>query len=130
MKVVPALLLLITGCLIPLIFGIEVILLVELPFGLPFGTLLAAIAIISVSLIPVLISNSGSFLNRTGLVLLLLSILWLPLGIYLSGSVALNFVQNAASSQFFWRYTAGLGISLLIMLAWTGATFIRGSRAE
>lgn len=129
MKIIPALLLLIIACLIPVIFGMEKILLVDLPGGLPFGTLLAAIAIISASSIPVIKGKSGSLLRRIGLVLLLASILWLPLGIYLSGNAALNFVQDAADSHFFWRFTGGLSLSILVILIWTGIKFIRERRA-
>ena len=129
MKIVPALLLLVIACLIPLIFGMETILLVDLPGGLPLGTLMAAIAIISASSIPVIKSKPGSLLHRVALVVLLASILWLPLGIYLSGNAALSFVQDAADSHFFWRFTGGLSLSILVILIWTGVKFIRGSRA-
>lgn len=130
MKVVPALLILIIGCLVPIIFGMEMILLANLPGGLPFGTLLASIAIISASIIPVIKSKSGSLLYRMSLVLLLASILWLPLGIYLSGNAALTFVQDAADSIFFWRFTAGLSVSLLIILLWIGGIYLHDRRAE
>ena len=129
MKVVAPLLSLVVACLIPLMFGIETILLVNLPGGLPLGTLLAAIAFISASFIPISKSKPGSFLRRIGSVLLLASILWLPLGIYLSGNAALSFVQDAADSHLFWRFTAGLGVSILVSLLWTGVETIRASRA-
>ena len=130
MKTVTVLLLLAIGCLIPLILGVEGILLVSLPGGLPLGTLLAAVAMISASLIPVVKSNSGSFLRRAAWVLFSTSVLWLPLGIYLSGSAALNFVQDAADAQFFWRFTSGLVITILIVLVWTGIQNIIARRDE
>jgi len=130
MKTVTVLLLLAIGCLVPLILGVEGILLVSLPGGLPLGTLLAAVAMISASLIPVVKSNSGSFLRRAAWVLFSTSVLWLPLGIYLSGSAALNFVQDAADAQFFWRFTSGLVITILIVLVWTGIQNIIARRDE
>ena len=130
MKTVTVLLLLAIGCLIPLILGMEAILILSLPGGLPLGTLMAAVAIISASLIPVVKSNSGSFLRRAAWVLFSGSLLWLPLGIYLSGSAALNFVQDAADSQIYWRFTAGLSVCILIALVWAGIQNIIVRRAE
>ena len=130
MKTVTVLLLLTIGCLIPLILGMEAILILSLPGGLPLGTLMAAVAIISASLIPVVKSNSGSFLRRAAWVLFSGSLLWLPLGIYLSGNAALNFVQDAADSQLFWRFTVGLSVCILIALVCTGIQEIINSRAE
>lgn len=129
MRVAPALLVLLVLCLIPLVLGMESILLMGLPGGLPLGTLLAAVAIISASLIPVMQSKSGSIRQRIALLLLVASILWLPIGIYLSGNAALNFVQDAADARLFWQYTAILCAGILLILVWTGIEFIRGWRA-
>ncbi len=129
MRIVPALLFLSILCLIPIIFGLESILLGDLPGGLPFGTFLAAVVIICASVIPVIQSKPGSLLRRIALVLLLASTLWLPLGIYLSGNAALSFVQDAADSQFFWRFTGGLSLSILVILIWTGIKSIRQKHA-
>ncbi|MBO6536223.1 MAG: hypothetical protein JJ966_08375 [Balneolaceae bacterium] len=107
----------------------ESILLIELPGGLHLGTFLAAVVIVSASAIPVIQSKSGSLLHRIAFVLLLASILWLPLGIYLSGNVALSFVQDASDSHFFWRFTAGFSLSILVILIWTVVKFIRQRRA-
>jgi hypothetical protein len=107
----------------------ESVLLIELPGALSFGTLLAAIVIISASIIPVVQSKPGSIYRRIAIVLNLASILWLPLGIYLSGNASLSFVQDAADSQFFWRYTGGLSLSILIILIWTGIKFTRDRHA-
>lgn len=130
MKTVPVLLLLAIGCVIPLIFGLEGILLVSLPGGLPLGTLMAAVAMISASLIPVVKPNSASFLRRTGWVLFSASLLWLPLGIYLSGNAALNFVLDASDAQLFWRFTALLSVTILIVLVWSGIQYLIARWAE
>lgn len=130
MKVVPALLILFILCLLPLIFGMESVLLAVLPGGIPLGTLLAAMAFISASSIPVFQNETGSSLRRVGWVLLLASILWLPFGIYLSGSRALNFVQDAGDAQLFWRFTGSLGICILILLTWTGVHYIHERRKD
>jgi hypothetical protein len=108
----------------------EAILLLFLPGGLPLGTLMAAVAMISASLIPVVKPNSASFLRRAGWILVSASVLWLPLGIYLSGNAALNFVQDAADAQLFWRFTTGLGVCILIVLVWTGIQNMFGNRDE
>jgi len=130
LKTVTVLLLLTIGCLVTLVLGVEAILLLSLPGGLPMGTLMAAVAIISASLIPVVKPNSASFLRRAGWILVSASVLWLPLGIYLSGNAALNFVQDAADSQLFWRFTVGLSVCILIALVCTGIQEIINSRAE
>jgi hypothetical protein len=108
----------------------EAILLLFLPGGLPLGTLMAAVAMISASLIPVVKPNSASFLRRAGWILVLASVLWLPLGIYLSGNAALSFVQDAADAQLFWRFTTGLGVCILIALVCTGIQEILNRRAD
>lgn len=128
MKPIPLLILLLLGSLIPILFGIEAILLVQLPIGLPLGTLLAAVALITATLIPLLKHDGGVILQRTASTLLLLSILWLPLGIYLSGNAALEFNQDAQDSLFFWRFTFVIGVLDLMLLAWTGILFVLNKR--
>lgn len=112
-------------CLIPLIFGIESVLMIELPGDLPLGTLLATIVFISASLIPLLVSTSGSVFRYLSLILLFISILWLPLGIYYSGNAALNFVNDATDAYFFWRFTTGLGILVFAGLLWSGVKHLK-----
>ena len=130
MKTVPALLMLIVACLTPLALGIETILLIELPGGLPFGTLLAAMAMMSASSIPVIQSKPETRFRLIAWVLLLASVLWLPLGIVLSGNAALSFVQDAADAQFFWRFTAGLSSIVLVTLIGSGIQLFLARRTE
>jgi hypothetical protein len=69
MRTITVLLLLAIGCLVPLVLGMEAILLLSLPGGLPLGTLMAAVAMISASLIPVVKGHSGSMIRLAGWVL-------------------------------------------------------------
>ena len=106
-------------CLLPIILGLESILLSVLPGGLPLGTFLAATALIAGALIPVIQGRSGKVLWRMGIILVIAAILWLPLGIILSGNAALNFVQDAVDSTFFWRFTSVLAGLIILELVWT-----------
>lgn len=121
MRPVYLLILIICVCALPLLFGLENILLIDLPGGLPLGTLLAAFALIAGSVIPLVQSRSGTVLWWTGLIILIAAILWLPLGITLSGNAALNFVQDASDSLFFWRFTTGLAVLVFAAIVWTAA---------
>lgn len=129
MKVISVLIFLIVLCLIPLIFGMESILMIGLPGGLPLGTLMAALAVAYGSLLPVILSKPASLLRRISWGLLAASVVWLPLGIYLSGNPALNFVQDAVDSQLFWRYTGilsgcigGILVITTVKLMWERRT--------
>lgn len=115
-------------CLVPLVLGAEGILLLTLPGGLPLGNLLAACAIVVGSAIPLMPSRKSSWLRRTGLVILIAAILWLPIGIFLSGNAALSFNQDPVDSAFFWRFTAGLGFSILVLIAWSAVEAYQASR--
>jgi hypothetical protein len=94
---------------------------INLPGGPPLGTLLAAATLIAGSAIPILQSRSGSVLWWTGLIIFIPAILWLPLGIFLSGDATLNFVQDASDSFFFWRLTTGLAVLVFAAIVWTSA---------
>ena len=120
MKPAAILIQIICACLVPLGFGLESILLIPLPGGLPFGTLLAAVALVAGSAIPLALGRKGSWLRRTGSLVLVAAILWLPLGIVLSGNASLNFVQDPLDSAFFWRYTAVLAAVTLLTIFWAG----------
>ncbi|MDX1591738.1 MAG: hypothetical protein R3283_07240 [Balneolaceae bacterium] len=128
MRTVHLFILIFSLSLIPLIFGIESLLLFVLPGGLPLGTLLAAIALITGSAIPMVQSNSNSILWWISVIILIPAILWLPLGIYLSGNAALNFVQDATDSLFFWRFTTGLAVLMIASILWTAVEVYQARR--
>lgn len=107
------------ACLVPLVLGAERILLLPLPGGLPLGNLLAACALVAGSAIPLMPSRPRSWLRWTGSVIMMAAILWLPIGVFLSGDATLSFNQDPVASAFFWRFTAGLGISILALIAWS-----------
>ncbi|PWN06021.1 hypothetical protein [Rhodohalobacter mucosus] len=70
-------------------------------------------------------NRTGSVIWWIGLIILVAAILWLPLGIYLSGNAALNFVQDASDSLFFWRFTTGLAVLVLAALGWTAVAIVK-----
>ena len=105
---------LIIVCLVPLVMGVEAVLLLELPGGLPLGTLLAAVAMVSGAAIALIASPPRSWLRWLSALACLAALLWLPLGIVLSGNPALRFVNDAFHSALFWRYT-GLTVVLIIL---------------
>ncbi|MGB0513294.1 MAG: hypothetical protein ACPGJE_00480 [Wenzhouxiangellaceae bacterium] len=119
MRRVVFLILVTAACVVPLIFGVEEILLFELAGGLPLGTLLAAVALMAASLIPIVLSRPGSVTRGIAVLASAASVLWLPIGIWLSGNAALNFSNDAVDSSIFWRYTIGMVALILTLLIWT-----------
>ncbi len=114
----PLLLSAVVLCVLPLALGLESILLVGLPGGLPLGTLLAALALVAGAAVPVVASRRGAPLWWVGLVTLVGTALWLPVGIALSGSASLSFVNDGADAALFWRMTAWLGALVLLTMGW------------
>lgn len=120
MRPAAILILCVCACLVPLVLGVESILLIALPGGLPLGTLLAAVALIAGSAIPLAQSREYSWLRRAGSIVFVAAIVWLPLGILLSGNPSLSFMQDASDSAFFWRFTAVLVVLILVSISWAG----------
>jgi hypothetical protein len=111
---------LITALLIsPLVLRIEAVLMIGLPGGLPLGTLLAALAMVSGAAIAFAAGSPGSWLRRISCLTMAAAVVWLPLGILLAGNPALSFVNDGSDSALFWRYTAVT--VLLIILTWVWA---------
>ncbi|MEO0558105.1 MAG: hypothetical protein AAF170_07965 [Bacteroidota bacterium] len=108
-------------CLLPLALGLESLLLVNLPGGLPLGTLLAALAFILGAAVPVVASRPRTLLRWVGMIGLVAAVLWLPLGMYLSGTPSLSFVNDAADSAIYWGLTKGLAAGILATMLWAGA---------
>ena len=129
---VPLLLIAVALCVLPLALRAEGVLLLSLPGELPLGTLLAALALIAGATVPIAASRSKTPLRWAGYVALTAAVLWLPLGIYLSGNAALNFVNDGADSAAFWRLTAGLVAFVLATTLWSAVTAVlqRRSRAS
>ena len=106
-------------CTVPLLIGWESALLLMLPGGIPLGTLMAAIAIFSAAKLTSVTARAKTLLSYISALLCLFALFWLPLGAVLSGKMSLNFYQNAASSEFFWRYTNMIVVAILGALLWT-----------
>lgn len=124
-------LLLITAlCVAPLALGMESIVLVGLPGGLPLGTLFAALAFISAAAVPVAASRFGTLHRRLSLVVLALAFVWLPIGIYLAENAALRFVNDAADSALFWRMTRVLAGLIVATMLWEGVAALITSRGK
>ena len=119
---VALLLALVAVCILPLALGAERILLLELPGRLPLGTLMAALALVAAAAVPFAASRSNSALRRISAAAVIAALAWLPVGIYLSGSASLNFVEDAADAALYWRLTTGLVAVILMLLAWAAVT--------
>lgn len=118
-RLVRALLAVVLVCVLPLALGLEGVLLVELPGGLPLGTLLAAVAFVAGAAVPVVAGRAGTGHRRVASVVLVAALLWLPLGAALAGNPSLSFVDDPVQSAFFWRFTGALGVAILAMWGWT-----------
>jgi len=114
------LILIVCTCLVLLVLGGERLLLISLPGGVPFGTFLAAVALVAGSVMPRVVSRKGSLLWRVSSLVIIAAILWLPLGIVLSGNPALSFVNDASDSALFWRFTGALAVIIIFTISWAG----------
>ena len=111
---------------LPLLFGMEWLLLIELPLG----TLLAAVVLMAGAGVALIASEPRSLLRWVAIVLLIMSVAWLPAGILLSGSAALNFSGDAEHSPAFWRYTGITAGGVLLGMLWAGALRLRRIRTR
>lgn len=102
---------------LPLLLRWEAVLLFELPLGLPLGTLLAALAFVAGATLPTVIINLPKRVRWVGWLLILLAVLWLPLGIWLAGNPQLAFTGGEAADGF-WIYTGLLAAVLIGALLW------------
>lgn len=128
MRPIRLLLLALALCVLPIVIGLDGILLILLPGGLPLGTLLAAVAFVLGAAVPVVASRPRSPLRWIGGITLGAALLWLPLGIVLSQSPALSFVNDASDSALFWGFTKGLGIVVVAMMLWAGGAALLSRR--
>ena len=87
-----------------------------LPGGLPLGNLLACLGMLAAAAIPLMVKSGGPRFQAVGRIGLVLAALWLPLGIALSGNLALVFADRPYSSLSFRLYTALAAALLLGML--------------
>lgn len=103
---------------LPLLLGLESVLLIDIAGGLPLGNLMAAIALISGNGACVISSSADTVRYLISLLSLLCATLWLPLGIYLSGNTALNFAGENGVSYGYWAFTAALIALLVLLVIW------------
>ncbi|MEM1271919.1 MAG: hypothetical protein AAGI08_17870 [Bacteroidota bacterium] len=129
-RLVLILLAVVFASILPLALGAESVLLIGLPGGLPLGTLLAALAFAAGAGVPLAASRPDTFLQTVSRLVLAAAVLWLPVGIYLSGNPALNFVDDASDSALFWRLTAGLGVLILVTMLWAAVDAVTKHRAQ
>jgi hypothetical protein len=121
---------LIIVCLVPLVMGVEAVLLLELPGGLPLGTLLAAVAMVSGAAIGLVASPPRSWLRWLRALACLAALLWLPLGIVLSGNPALRFVNDAFHAALFWRFTGLTAVLIILVLGASGVSAVLRDREQ
>jgi hypothetical protein len=115
-------------CFVPIATGAQAFLLFELPDGLPLGTLFAALTLILDSAVSVAASQPRSLLRLVSSGTVVAASLWLPIGIWLAKNPALNFVNDAADSAAFWRFTHGLAWLIVATMLWAGAEAINRLR--
>lgn len=105
-------------CLVPLLSGMESVLLVVLPGGLPLGNLLASLVLLSANGVALNQGRGRSLFFRCSLIALAGTMVWLPLGFVLSGNPALNFSGVGGAAALFWRYTGGFACITAALLLW------------
>jgi hypothetical protein len=110
--------LLLLATTLPLLLRWEPILLFELPLGLPLGTLMAAVAFVSAALLPGCVFEYKAMSAWLGYPLLAAALVWLPIGIWLSGNPRLAF-SGESQADGFWLYTMVLAAVLIGVLCWT-----------
>lgn len=123
-RFVPVLLTVVVLCVLALVSGVEALLLIPLPGGLPLGTLFAILALVAGAAVPLAVSRPGSLLRWVGAIALVAAVLWFPVGAYLSGNAELNFVVDAANSALFWHLTAAVAVLVLGTMLWAGVEAI------
>ncbi|NNE35162.1 MAG: hypothetical protein HKN13_08005 [Rhodothermales bacterium] len=124
------LLLLVVVCILGLLLGSDDLLDTRLPGSLPLGTLFAILALVAGAAISFIRSRPGTPLRLVGVVALVAAALWFPVGVYLSGNVDLNFVDDATDSAMFDKLTRGIAVFILGSMIWSFVDWFIGSRTE
>lgn len=123
MRRAPALLATVLLCVLALAFGPEGLLVLQLPGGLPLGTLFAILALVAGAAVPLALSRPRSALRWAGALALAVAVLWFPIGVYLAGNIDLNFTNDAADAERFSRLTRAAAVLVLGTMAWAGLAF-------
>ncbi len=75
-------------------------------FGLvPIGNLLIPFGLISFPFLSMLLFQNKKGFRTLNLISIVLSLLWFPIGFFLSGNVDLNFINDASDSALFKKIT-------------------------
>lgn len=86
-------------------------------FGIPIGNLITAIGFIAASLLTFYMPGSENRYSLQKNILLVLSILWLPVSIFLSGNVNIGFDRDSQTEMQIWLvYTIFTALSIFILL--------------
>lgn len=93
-------------------------LVLRLPGGLPFGTLLVILALMAAAGTPFLLGRPGRLLGAVSVVALVVAGAWFPVGLVLSGNAGLNFYNAPAKSALFDTITTGTAILSLTTMLW------------
>ncbi len=90
---------------------------INILFGIPLGNLITAIGFISASLFTFYMPGSKERFRLQKYILLILTIFWLPVSIFLSGNVYIGFNNDTQSEMRIWLiYTVFTGISIFILI--------------
>lgn len=84
-------------------------------FGLPWGTLLAAVGFVAAGLAGWMAAPIGSPLRVVGALALANALVWLPVSIAIAGNVRLVFSNQPERSQLWFGYTLLTGVAVLVL---------------
>lgn len=88
-------------------------------FPLPLGQIVAAVLYVSLTSLTVLATRAGTLLRRIAWVLFAAGVLWLPVSIWLTGNLNLDFTGSSWRGKAWILYTVAVlpGGSVLLLLA-------------
>ena len=119
------------AALVPLVSGMEELLNLRLPGGLPFGNLLVIVVLLAAGLTGLFYSRPGTLLRLLSIVTAMVAIGWLPVTLATSGNPAANFRGDDAAYALWFRYTVVAGLlALATLLATLAACIVDARRAD
>lgn len=118
------------AALLLLVSGLEQLLNLRLPGGLPFGNLLVVIALLNMGLTGFVYSRRGTLLRLLSIATAMLALGWVPFTVATSGNLAANFQGDDAAYLLWLRYTGvGALLGLATLLATLTASIVDSRRA-
>ncbi len=118
------LILIIAICLYLLITGSDLLETnISFLWNVPLGNILAYLALLSSTVLTLLLTSKITILFILAKIDLMLAILWLPVSILASGNVKLSFSsQSPLSSDYWYSFTATIVFINLVIILWYGTS--------